>query len=570
MNRKLRRQQAKINKKAGGADSREVAHLLEQGFGQHQAGNLGEAEDLYHKILELDPGHAEANHLLGVIALDNADYPMACTLMEKAVLANPKHFIAHNNLGNARTALGDFQQAEKCYRKALKFKPDYAMAHNNLGNVLKQSSAFEEAEKHYLRAASLDGNYVEALSGLGAVQLELGKVGDAEQNCRRALELNPDFAEAHTNLGNVLAEKGAYKEAISHHRRAVDFNPDNAGVLNDLGNVLKDSQQFEEARTVYNRAIAIDPDDAKANYNLAMAHMTDGDLLEGFKGFEWRWKVAGMVENRDFPGQEWMGEPLEGRTILVHAEQGLGDTIQFCRYLPLLVASGGKVVFECQPSLVDLVAGMGENITVFAKGETPPPYDHIHAPLLSLPRLFGTTLQTVPADSPYLQANATLSGQWAERLNQYRGPKVGLIWRGGAAHLNDRNRSASLALFDACFTEPGVTYFSLQKDRPKEDNSLPERFIDLGQDFNNFSDTAAALENLDLVISVDTAVAHLAGAVGTPVWTLLAYPNDWRWLVERQDSPWYPTMRLMRKEAGQEWQFLLQRVATEIEKMEWT
>ena len=570
MNRKLRRQQAKMNKKAGGADSQEVARLLEQGFGQHQTGNLDEAEDLYHKILELDPGHAEANHLLGVIALDKADYPTACTLMEKAVLTNPKHFIAHNNLGNARTALGDLGQAGKCYRKALKFKPDYAMAHNNLGNVLKQTEDYVEAEKHYLRAVSLDGDYSEALSGLGAVQLELGKVEEAEQNCLRALQINPDFGEAHSNLGNVLAEKGAYTEAISHHRRAVDFSPGNAGVLNDLGNVLKDSQQFEEARDIYSQAIAIDPEDAKANYNLAMAHMTDGDLLEGFKGFEWRWKVAGMVENRDFPGEEWNGEPLDGRTILIHAEQGLGDSIQFCRYLPLLVASGAKVVFECQPALVDLVSNMGENITVFAHGETPPPYDLIHAPLLSLPRLLGTTLQTVPADHPYLQADATLSAGWEGRLSQYRGPKIGLIWRGGAAHLNDRNRSAPLALFDSCLNVPGVNFFSLQKDRPKEDNNLPERFIDLGKDFDSFSDTAAALKNLDLVISVDTAVAHLAGAVGSPVWTLLAYPSDWRWLVEREDTPWYPTMRLMRKEAGQDWQALLERVATDIKNMEWT
>jgi tetratricopeptide (TPR) repeat protein len=558
-----------MNKKAGGADGQEVARLLEQGFGLHQTGNLEQAEDLYHKILERDPHHAEANHLLGVIALDNADYPTACQLMEKAVASNPKHFIAHNNLGNALTALGDLGQAEKCYRKALKFKPDYAMAHNNLGNVLKQTEGYVEAEKHYLRAVSLDATYVEALSGLGAVQLELGKVGEAEQNCRRALELNPDFAEAHTNLGNVLAEQGIYVEAISHHRRAVDFNPGNAGVLNDLGNVLKDSQQFEEARDIYSRAIAIDPEDAKANYNLAMAHMTDGDLAQGFRGFEWRWKVAGMVENRDFPGQQWDGEALDGRTILIHAEQGLGDTIQFSRYLPLVVASGAKVVFECQPSLVDLVAGMGENITVFAKGEAPPPYDQIHAPLLSLPRLLGTTLQTVPADIPYLHADKLLSEQWSERLSAYQGPKIGLIWRGGAAHLNDRNRSTSMAQFEACFSESGVNFFSLQKDRPKEDNKLPERFFDLGAEFDSFSDTAAAMRNLDLVISVDTAVAHLAGAVGTPVWTLLPYPSDWRWLVKREDSPWYPTMRLMRKEAGQDWQSLLQKVAAEINKMEW-
>jgi len=525
---------------------------------------------MYGQILAFDPAHAEASHLLGVIALDRGDAATARDLIGEAVRTNPGHFIAQNNLGNACVACGDAPQAEKCYRQALKIKPDYAIAHNNLGNVLKRAERFAEAEKHYRRAVALDANYVEAHANLGGVQLEAGKTEDAKGNCLRALALDPDYGEAHTNLGNVLAQMGDFDEAIGHHRRAVDLNPASPAALNDLGNVLKDSGQFDEARKTYRQALAFNPDDPKANYNLAMTAMAEGDLIEGFKGFEWRWKIDGMVENRDFPGMPWTGDPLAGRTLLVHAEQGLGDTINFCRYLPMLVEAGGKVVFECQPSLVDLMSGMGENISVFARGEPPPPYDLIHAPLLSLPRLLGTTLQSIPATIPYLEPDPGFSDQWAGRLSVYSGPRIGLIWRGGGAHRNDANRSASLALFAEHFTEPGVVFFSLQKDRPGEEKKLPKHFIDLGQDFENFSDTAAALKNLDLIISVDTAVAHLGGAIGVPVWALLASPCDWRWLLERHDTPWYPTMRLLRKKPGQDWHAILEKAATDINNKNWS
>jgi len=522
-----------MNKKVGGsphgAASEEATQALEQGFKFHQEGNLEEAGNLYEKILALDPGNAEANHLLGIIALDKSDFATACELIGKAVNTNPRHFIAQNNLGNAFSALGNLAEAEKCYRKALKFKADYAIAHCNLGTVLQDTDRHEDAEKHF----------------------------------RRAVSLQPDYIEALGKLGNALAEKGANAEAAGFLKRAVDLKPGDAGMLNDLGNALKDSNLLEQAREVYHRALAIDPDDAKTNYNLAMSHLIAGDLAEGFKGYEWRWKVDGLVEKRSFAGVRWNGEALEGRTILVYAEQGLGDSIQFCRYLPLLVAGGGKVAFECQPALINLLSGMDENITVFPRGAPPPPYDKIHVPLLSLPQLLGTTLKSLPADTPYLHADAALAEKWDEYFSQYSGPKIGLNWRGGPAHLNDHNRSTTLALFARYFCDPGTHYFSLQIDRPMDENDLPEHFIDLGK---SFSDTAAALKHLDLVISVDTAIAHLAGAVGTNVWTLLATPCDWRWLLEREDTPWYPSMKLKRKEAGEDWDALLARVAADLKK----
>lgn len=543
--------------------------MLETGFKYHQMGNLAEAEALYTKILEIDPENTEANHLLGVIRHHNGDFATAIDLIGNAVQTNPGHFVAHNNLGNALSSSGNLVDAEKSFRKALKFKPDYAMAHNNLGNVLKDTRRYEEARKHYARAISLDGNYAEALANMGGVLLEAGKMDEAEQYCRRALDLNPAYAIAHTNLGNVLIEKGAYDEAERHHRKAVELSPGDAGLLNNLGNVLKVSRQFEEACEIYSQALAINPNDAKANYNLGMTHMAEGNLVEGFKGFEWRWKVGGVVENRDFAGEEWNGNPLDGRTLLVHAEQGLGDTINFCRYLPILADQGGHVAFECQPSLIELVSGMDERLTVFARGKPIPHYDLIHAPLLSLPRLVGTTIETIPADVPYLEPGLDLVEKWTGRLSEYPGLKIGLSWRGNPVQLNDRNRSTSLEVFQRHFKGEGMHFFSLQKDRPAEEAKLPDHFIDLGQEFENFSDTAAAMKNLDLVISVCTAVTHMAGAVGAPTWTLLSNPCDWRWMLDREDTPWYPTMRLIRKKPGESWDGILARVAKDLKNKDW-
>ncbi len=547
-----------------------VSQALRRALEHHQAGRLEAAAALYGRVLEQAPDNADARHLLGVVSHQQGDPETACRLIGEAVRGEPGHFLAWNNLGNAQAELGRVEEAEESYRKATRLNPDYAGAHNNLGNVLKRSGRLEGAEEHFARAVSLDGGFVEALSNLGGALLEAGRVEEAETHCRRALEISPDYPEALANLGNVLADRGEYGQAETHLRRAAALKPDDADILVNLANVLKDSGRLDEARARYRRALSMDGQNAHAHYNLAMADLTQGRLQEGFQGFEWRWNAGGMVVERDFPGQPWRGEPLNGRTILIYAEQGLGDTIQFCRYLPLLLERGGRVVFECQPPLVELISAMDERLVVFPQGAPPPPYDLIHAPLLSLPRLLGTTLESIPAAVPYLCADGPRLEDWGRRLAEFSGPRVGLVWRGGTFFRNDRNRSASLAPFARHFTQDGIKFFSLQKERPDFEAELPGHFVDLGRDFETFSDTAAALMTLDLVISTCTSVPHLAGALGVPTWLLLSHPCDWRWMLARDDSPWYPTLTLFRKQPGEDWDSLLQKVTARLNTMDWT
>jgi len=526
MNRKEKRRQSKLAKKQGdGPPPSAMPEQLNKAFGLHQQGQLFEASVMYRQILESEPDNVEANHLLGVIEHENGNLAAAADLIGKAVASYPGHFTAQNNLGNVLAAMNNPAEAEQCYRRALKLKPDYAMAHNNLGNMLR------------------DG----------------GKTKEAERSFRRAIELQSDYGVALRNLGCLLTERGQFDEAGAYLQKALDLNPGQPEAHNDMGNLFKDSGRFDAARACYGRAIEIDSGYAEAHYNMAMASFMEGDLKQGFAGFEWRRRIPGLVEARDLPGEPWDGAELNGRRLLVFAEQGLGDTIQFARYLPLLAGKGGDVTLECQSSLVDLLSGMDDGISVIARGDELPPYD-VHVPLLSLPGLLGTTLETIPADIPYLKATTGPSAGGS-------GLKVGLVWRGGTVHLNDHNRSASLELFVKHLTNDGIGFYSLQKERPIEETILPLNIIDLGSGFTDFTDTAAAISGLDLVISVDTAIAHLAGALGVPCWMLLALPNDWRWMLDRGDSPWYPSMRLFRQSAPGDWDGVLVKISDELEKM---
>jgi len=332
-----------------------------------------------------------------------------------------------------------------------------------------------------------------------------------------------------------------------------------------LGIALNDKGQSDEAVAAYWQAVAIDPDLPASQWNLALALLVRGDFAQGWGKYEWRRKCADIGCARpDIIQQQWHGEPLEGRTILLHAEQGFGDTIQFMRYLPLVVQCGGRVIVECQSELQRLLKIMAPDIPIIARGQPLPDFD-LQCPLLSVPKAMGTTLATIPAHVPYLRADAQDMQAWRNRLADHgHCMKVGLIWAGNPRHKNDRNRSMKLAHFAHLAQVQGVQFYNLQKgEAAAEAKTFPlgMALIDWTDELKDFADTAGLIANLDLVIAVDTAVAHLAGAMGKPVWTLLPFCPDWRWLRGREDSPWYPTMRLFRQPANGDWNSVMKRVA---------
>jgi Flp pilus assembly protein TadD len=469
----------------------------------HQAGRLREAEMLYRQILATDPRHADALHMLGLGAFQAGRNDVAIDLIRRAIASRPNYPEAYGNLGLALYENGQLDEAVAAQRQAIALKPDYPEAHGNLGNALKETGDLE-----------------------GAVAA-----------CLQAIALRRNYPEAHYNLGGALKAKG----------------------------------QLEQAIDAYRRAIALRPDFADAHFNLALALLLQGDFLRGWEEYEWRWRNRDFrAARRSFPQPQWDGGPLEGRTILLHTEQGFGDSLQFIRYLPLVAERGGRVIVRCREGLRRLLQTMCADVPVLEKDQTLPAFD-VHCPLLSLPHLFATDLASIPGNVPYLHADVAEAGVWRERLAAcVPSLKVGLVWAGSPTHRNDRNRSMKLASLTTLARVPGVRFVSLQKgEAAAEAKSPPEgmELLDPTDELNDFADTAALIAALDLVIAVDTSVVHLAGAMGKPVWVLLPFAPDWRWLLDRNDSPWYPTMRLFRQQRAGEWDPVVAEVRSELEAL---
>jgi len=575
-----------------------VPQVLELALQHHQAGRLAEAEALYRQILAVDPRHADALHLLGVVAHQagqndvavelirqaialKPNYPDACNnlgnaLSEKsrldeaiaafrqAIALQPNYPEAYSNLGNALRNQGQMEEAIASYHQAIALRPDYSEAYSNLGNALRDQGKLDEAITAYRQAGAFDPNLAGAHYNLGNALRDRGKMGEAIASYRRAIALRPNYSEAYSNLGNALRDEGELEEAIVSYRQAIAVKPQYAEAHCNLGNALREKSQLEEASAACRQAIALKPNLPDAHYSLAHALLVQGDFLRGWEEYEWRWKLKDAASRqRNLTQPRWDGGPLEGRTLLLYAEQGFGDAIQFIRYLPRVAQGGGDLILECPPELQRLFQRMAPGFLVLARGQTLPAFD-VHCPLLSLPRVFSADLGNIPQTVPYLYADAAEAAIWRERLSGlgtfiYRsGPdlKVGLVWAGNPAHKNDRNRSLKPANLAPLAEVPGVQFLSLQKGDTAAETETPPlgmKLVDVAEELKDFADTAALLANLDLVIAVDTAVVHLAGAMGKPVWTLLPFAPDWRWLLDRPDSPWYPTMRLFRQPAIGDW-----------------
>ncbi|MSO93926.1 MAG: glycosyltransferase family 41 protein [Rhodospirillales bacterium] len=453
---------------------------------------------------------------------------------------------------------GKMAEAEARFRKATEIMPEYTIAWLNLGNTLSAQGRFDEAIAAFRELAEMTPAFAPVYNNMANALKNTGRLDEAEATLKKAISLDPNYADAHDNLGVVYLRAGRIEDALASIRKALKMKPGSVPALNNLGLAYREQGDIPQAVETYEQALAIDAEHGEAHWNRAICWLLQGDLERGWPEYEWRWKRPDFIAIKpDFPTPAWNGEPLQGKSIFVCSEQGVGDTIQFVRYAPLLAERGARVIFGCQQELARLLKtapGVSEIVPI---GGTVSSFDS-YAMLLSVPRLCGTTLQTIPAAIPYLQAEPEKAAAWAERFRDLDGLKVGLVWRGNPKHVNDHARSCSPAVFQKLLGVPGASFVSLQKGGPAGEALAGVR--DLERDLTDFAETAAAIANLDLVISVDTAVAHLAGALGRPVWTLVPYAPDWRWLVGRDDSPWYPTMRLFRQSTPRDWDGVIAHV----------
>lgn len=520
-------------KGASGLSATRVRATLDKAIALHLQGQLAQAQALYERVLTKHVQNFDALRGLGLIAAQSNDHRRAAELTGRAIEVFAQDPVSHRTLGNALKELGQFEAAVASHERAIALKPDYADAFSDCGV---------------------------ALEGLGRLDAALEKYD-------RALALRPNYPDALYNRGNALLSLGQFDAAIASYDRAIALRPDVPVYYGNRGNALMQLRRIDAAIASFDQAGRIRPGYAEAYWNKALALLLAGDFERGWRLHEWRWESAAFTSpKRNFPQPLWLGEaPLAGKTILLHAEQGLGDAIQFCRYAPQVADLGAQVVLEVAAPLAGLLGTLAGVSCVVVSGDPLPAFD-CHCPLLSLPLAFKTDLASIPRAPSYLRADAGTLARWTQRLGRRSGPRIGLVWSGSSGHGNDRNRSIALA--DLLAHLPArCEYFSLQKevrdaDRPALEASPGLRHF--GDELADFTDTAALCELMDAVVSVDTAAAHLSGALGKPVCVLLPFVPDWRWLLDRDDSPWYPSARLYRQTRAGEWDPVLAKVAAEL------
>jgi tetratricopeptide (TPR) repeat protein len=511
-----------------------LSRMQRQAYGSFQEGDLDRTEHLCAGILRYSPEDFDALQLLGLLNLQRQRMVEAINFFVAALKTNSGSADAMSNLGLALHASGRYEQAIFSYQNALRIVPGHPEILYNLGNAY----------------------------------LEFGRFADALSSYDGALRSKPDHIGALVNRGNSLLRLNDPAKALANYDTALVAMPRHPQILTNRGHALRRLDRPTEALVDFKSALAVAPNFPEAHFEAAMTLLTLGDYDAGWKEYEWRWKTGAFAQHRrPFRSGPWLGEqPVTGKTVLLHAEQGFGDTIQFIRYAPLLVRQGAKVVCEVQPELQPLLSQL-EGVAVIASGAPLPAFD-LYCPLLSLPLAFGTKLQTIPA-APYLAAPAEREEYWRGRLPPGR-PRVGFVWSGSPSHKNDSNRSIPLARLGKLFEHLPFRCISLQCDLRSADaevlRQLPD-ILHLGEQFRDFADTAAVISLLDVVVSVDTAVAHLAGALGKPVMMLVPHAADFRWMRGCDDSPWYPSAKLFRQPAIGDWDSVIARVGDEIRRL---
>jgi tetratricopeptide (TPR) repeat protein len=528
-----------------------------------EQGRLAEAEEAYRAVIAREPGYHGAWLNLGNVLADQNRFGDAADAYRRAMEVEPDDVGLICNLGATLYRQGLLEEAIAEYRRAVALAPDNVAALRLLGLVLHEARHLGEAAEVYRQTFARDPADHIVATNLGACLSDLGELDDAVAACEQALLLKLDHAPAYTNLGIIFEKQQRVADAVAAHRCAVAADPSYAKGHANLAVALRNAGELDEALAVSARAVALDPEQPLAQYNHAHFLLMNGHFAEGFEAYRWRRKCKTLSDGDPFFSEpEWQGEPLDGRTLLLFAEYGLGDALHFVRYLPMVTGKGGRIILQVQPALASLLQQLPD-VTVIPRGVALPPFD-LQMPLMSLPRLFGTTLDNLPADIPYLHADPEKLSRWKAVLGRETRLKVGVVWAGNPKHKGDRQRSLSAEALLPRLIMPDVQLYSLQKEPRAEDSAVLEALrgevIDLAPALGDFADTAAAVATLDLVIAVDTSVAHLAGALGRPVWMLTPYALDWRWLRDREDSPWYPTMRLFRQRAPRQWDDPLMRL----------
>jgi tetratricopeptide (TPR) repeat protein len=575
--------------------------LCHLGAAHGAAGRLADAEAAFRAALAVAPNDAQAWYNLGAALGKLARTDEAIAAYQRAIDARPDFVQALYNLGNALRDTGRADEAIRAFQQAIRFEPNYVEALNNLGGLLQSQGRLDEATQVLVRALGLQPNYALAKNNLGEVLRDQGRLDEARAQLEQAVALEPNLAEAHNNLGTVLHRQRHSEQAIESFRRALTLRPDYLRAKYNLGAVQADLRELDKAIATFHEVLGVDPDSAEAanglggalvhrgqpaealpwierslqlkpNYaeahqNRAVVWLLQGDFQRGWPEFEWRRKLKDCAPAGCLP-RPWAGQAMPGATLLLFAEQGLGDTLQFVRFALDARERVGKVILVCQPPLVNLLQRGCAGLDGVVPQGAPLPASDVQAPLMSLPGLLGATADSLAARTPSIRPAAELAAAWRTRLASTEGLKVGIAWQGNPQYPDDRFRSIPLEHFAPLTRIEGVTLFSLQKGFGSEQLAEllePLPVVDLGPELDGaagaFMDTAAVMVQLDLVITSDTAVAHLAGALGVPVWVALAHVSEWRWLVDRDESPWYPSMRLFRQTATGDWPGVFARMA---------
>ncbi len=563
-------------------------------------GQFAEAEKLCALVLASTPQHFDALHLSGVLALHAKSYQRAADFIGRALALTPDNAPAHNNHGMAFMGVGDFAQALESFETAAALKPGFAAALGNRGNALRSLGRAAEAVASYDAAIALKPDYAQAFNGGGLALKDLDRPDESLAWYDKAIAADPGLAEAWDNRGVVLQDLKRFESALASHDAALGLAPDVAQTWSNRGVALDYLRRYEEALESYDRALALDArmteawsnrgvtlgelgrrdealksfeqavihdsGNADAQWNLSLSYLQMGKLAEGWAKHEWRWKIPRLkLVARGFTQPVWMGgASIVGQTILLHGDHGLGDSIQFCRYAKLVSDLGARVILEVRRPLVELMRSVAGVSDVVATGDALPAFD-THCPLSSLPGAFATTLETIPSPAGYLHAADDKVATWRQRIGERTKPRVGLAWRGNPAHQNDHNRSIAFSDILA-FLPEGLEVVALQKDITEAEHALAMRhnIRSFASQLTDFSETAALCTLMDVVVSVDTSVAHLAGGLGQRVMVLLAFNPDWRWLLERSDSPWYTTVKLYRQDKPSGWTAVFEKLRADL------
>ncbi len=527
----------------------------------------------YDKAISIKPDYAKAYSNRGIALKEFKQFEAALASYNKAISIKPDFAEAYLNRGIAFQELKQFEAALASYDKAISIKPDYAEAYYNRGNALNELKQFHAALASYDKAISIKLDYTKAYSNRGNALNKLKQFEAALASYDKAISIKPDDAEAYSNRGIALQELKQFEAALASYDKAISLKPDHAEAYSNRGIALNELEQFEAAIASYDKAISIKPDHAEAFLNKSLALLLIGEFGSGWPLYEWRWRNGTAdLKNPAFTQPLWLGaESLHGKTILLWCEQGLGDTIQFIRYAALVAEIGGRVIASVPNSLMRLLSSLDGVSEWVEQGGTLPAFD-FHCPLLSLPLAFKTDLTSIPSSHAYLRSDINKVSEWSKKLGTKTKPRVGIVWSGSTGHKKDQDRSIALSSLIEYLPED-CEYVSLQKELRDTDSvtlAACSQIKHFGDELGDFTDTAALCDLMDVVISVDTSVAHLSGALGKPTWVLLPHIPDWRWLLDREDSPWYPSIKLYRQGEDRHWSSVLKKITADLLLLSYT